>query len=110
MNPESRLFKLPVPLKSLAGIVFKEVYYQTERHVVARVTHERQVCLLRYFDLSPSESQPVSHDVEQLRLRYEFTIKNLPMHLVMPLKVVFEREPIPFLVLIEQNSQPVMTL
>jgi len=110
MNAESRLFKLPLPLQQVPGIIFKEVYYQTERHVVARVTHERQVCLLRYFDLSPTESQPVSHDVEQLKLLYEFTIKNLPMHLMMPLKVVFERDPVPFLVLIEQNSQPVMTL
>lgn len=94
----------------MPGLIFKEVYYQTEQHVVAKVLHERQICLLRYFDLSPSESQPVSHDVEQLRLRYEFAIKNLPMHLMMPLKVVFERDPVPFLVLIEAFSQPVMTL
>ena len=46
--------------------------------------------------------------MEQLRLKFEFAIKNLP--LVKPIKVIFERDPAPYLVLIEAFSQPILTI
>ena len=52
----------------------------------------------------------MTHDVQQLKARFEFLRSNLASHMIRPFKVIFDAKPYPYLIVIESVSKPILSI